>query len=343
MAENQLLQYEAGQDYFPMEKMTSADNQVFTASATIYSKFIDRKEEIDYSPKLRPNGIITGGKVVAAVSGSNDVVDAAKATVYLDGEKTSVIAANDITITRASNGTHRINSLTITNLGVYAMIAGADSVGASAYSTSRGVDGGPPWIPTGSIEVAQIFTSTTTPAVITDIRAVPNVSKELSNKPVPLIFTMGETGEDTAFVKFDSALPDIHSDDNGVTTFTKEVWIEVYEPSFADVTYASEFVPPVYSYTTASSTYYNQKSRGSTSASLGQGSFTVGHDNNITDPLVGLQGSNLTFKYFANRFELPFILCQGVLGVAPSNPAGGEFTAACTISAELPAVNKTGE
>jgi len=341
MANNQAVYYEAGRDYQPFEEMTTADFKVFTASTTYWSRFAD--DDNDFSPKIYPNGLVTGGKVIPGISGTNDKVDAAASTCYLDGVLTSVNASADLTITRAANGTHRISSITITSGGAYAVVTGADAIGASSFSETRGVDGGPPWIPTGSIEVAQVRTSTTGAAKIktTEIYAVPNVHKELSNYPVFRTYPLGKTADDSAYIEFDFALPDIHSDDAGSTTYTKEIFAETYEPLFAQIPYANEFVPPVDSFSVNSTQYYGV-SRGSVSSTINQGTFTVGHDDNVTDPLVELHGRLLTFKFFPDKLKTPYNICQGTLGVTPANPAGGEFTAACTVSAETVGVNKRG-
>lgn len=334
-----ILYYEAARDYQPMEQFTTEDNQIYEGTTNVWSNYAD--DDNSYAPVIRPNGVVTGGKAKPAISGSNDVIDAASCTANLAGVLTSVVAATDLSITRAVLGTHRISSLTITSGGAYAIVTGTDTVGASAFVTTRGVDGGPPWIPTDSIEVAQIKTSTTGAAPIEayEIEQKIGVSLEDANYPSVKMYPLGSP-ERTAYIELAAVLPSIHSDDAGSTTFGKEVWGETYEPSLIQIEYANEFKPPLNTFGVNSTPYYDGKARGSTSTTLNGGSFTVGHIDNITDPLVTLHGRIVTFKYKDDKLADPYILTQGLLGVDPTNPADGETSAACTISAETPGVFK---
>ena len=43
--------------------------------------------------------------------------------------------------------------------------------------------------------------------------------------------------------------------------------------------------------------------------------------------------------FFPNRYQSPYLMCQGILGITRAYPAGDNITAACTINAESAAVN----
>jgi hypothetical protein len=179
--------------------------------------------------------------------------------------------------------------------------------------------------------------------VASEIKQIPNDSQEQSNFPA---WTEKRFSEDNgvlgyAGVDFDSALPKIHSGDSGSTSFPKKVYAQYYEPTFTDISKTSDFVPPETSYSVTSKQIYGT-TIGGRSSTLGQGSFTAYLVDGISDNLLKLKGADLLFKFFQDRLNsLPYVLCQGVLGVTRTFPAGDQITAACTVSAEEAAVDIT--
>src|SRR5512143_2984440 len=161
-AANAKLQYEAGQALVAMAAMTdSGDQQTFTlANASVWSS------KSGYDPQIFPNGLATGGAVVPAVSGTNDKIDVAALTCYLAGVLTSVAAAADTSITRPATAVSKIDSITVTSAGAIAVVAGTDG-STTAFSETRAAAGGPPLIPVGSIEIAQVRLISNTAAAIT--------------------------------------------------------------------------------------------------------------------------------------------------------------------------------
>jgi hypothetical protein len=316
-AENAKLQYEAGQSSYAMSALTdSGDATVFESSATLFSK------KSGYAPDVRPNGLITGGAVIPAVSGSNDVVDVAALSCYLAGVKTAVAADTDVTITRAvSTDTHSITSITVNSSGAIAAVAGTDG---TAFSDTRGAAGGPPFIPVGSIEIAHVRTTSNSAGPVTadEIFAVVGVHQERYDYP---IFSIDYAN---AQVEFASALPLIHTG-----SVPKKVYASYADPVFADVALASDFVPAETSHSVSSSQVYGG-TIGSSSSSLGQASFTAYLNDGVGDALVNLKNAILWFKFYPDRYKTPFILTQGKLGIARTFPAGDTVQAACTISAE---------
>lgn len=98
--------------------------------------------------------------VTPAASLVNDKVDVATSAWYLSGVLKPVVAGTDLVCLRGvALDTHRINSITVTSAGALSVVSGTDG---TEFSTTRAVAGGPPTIPTGSREIAQVrFTSVT--------------------------------------------------------------------------------------------------------------------------------------------------------------------------------------
>lgn len=318
-AGNAKLQYEAGQEISAMAEMTdSGDHKTFTVDdATLWS------QKDGYEPDIRPDGLITGGAVTpgAAV----DTVSVAAATCYLAGEEADVEGDAAIAIARPAGGAalRKIVSVIITALGAYDTEEGAD--GTSAFSSTRGAAGGPPLIPAGAIEVAQVKLTSDSSGLIeqAEIFQVPGSSQERYDYPV------WEEDPFTGSITFASALPAIHA---GSPATYKNVYAEVYEPIFADIDPVTDFVPPENTHSVSSTQVYGG-TIGASSSSLGQGSFTAFLKDGVTDPLIALADQILFFKLFPDRNKTPYLLCQGKLGIARTFPAGDNIKAECTISA----------
>jgi len=320
-AENAKLQYEAGQTSQAMSALTdSGDATVFTSTASLFSK------KSGYAPDVRPNGLITGGAVTPAVSATNDKVDVAALTCYLAGIKTTVAADTDVSITRAvTTDTHSITSITVDSTGAIAAVAGTDG---TAFVETRGAAGGPPFIPVGSIEIAQVRTTSNTAGLVTadEIFSVVGVHQERYDYPIHSI------DYSTGKIEFASALPLIHTG-----SVPKKVYASYAAPIFSDISLASDFVPAETSHSVSSTQVYGS-TIGSSSSSLGQSSFTAYLNDGVGDALVGLKNETLWFKFFPDRYKTPYILTQGKLGIARTFPSGDNVQAACTISAESESV-----
>jgi len=328
-ADNAILYYEAGQDPTGFTALTdSGDAKTFNSAVTMFSN-VSGKE-----PDVKPNGLASGGAVTVGVSGSDNKIDVAALTCYLAGVLTSVSAAADETITRAtSTDTHIINSVTVTSAGAIAIVAGTDG---TSFSETRGAAGGPPWIDNDAIEIAQVRTSSYTAAAVlaSEIKQVPGTHQERYNYPTWTIdYARVEDGQlGYAGVNFTSALDLIHSEDAGTTTAAKLVYVEYNEPTFAEVPDASEFVPPANSHSVNSKQVYG-RTIGSSSSSLNQGSFNAELDDGVSDGFLASVDDTLWFKFKPDRLKTPYILAQGKLGVTSSFPAGDSISASCTISA----------
>ena len=318
-AANAKLQYEGGQSFTAMSSLTdSGDHTLFTSTASLWSK------KTGYAPDVRPNGLISGGAVIPAAAGGNNNVDVAALSCYLAGVKSSVSASANVAASRGATLASRITSITVTSAGAIAAVAGTE--GAS-FSETRAAAGGPPLIPAGSIEVAQVRLASLTAAPVQDseVFAVVGVHQERWDYPL----WEENTAEGT--ITFNAALPLIHTGN-----IAKAVYASYAEPIFSDVARSSDFVPPETTNSVSSTQIYGA-TLGSNSSSLGQGSFTAFMQDGVGDALVGLAGENLWFKFFPDRYAANHLLCQGILGIARTFPAGGNITAKCTISAETAA------
>jgi len=335
---NAALYYEAAQTIQAMTALTDqGDHKEFRSADNLWSK------RSGYVPDVKPNGVADGGLVSVAASGSNDVVDVAAMNVYLAGVKTAVAASTDLSVPRPSTSTSNYQklSITVTAAGAIAVVEGTEG---AAFSDTRGAAGGPAWIPTGSVEVAQVWYSSLTSAAVlaAEIKQVVGTHRETYSYPqVDIVYGEVDNGIlGYAGVDFVSALPLIHSDDDGSTTATKKVYASYYTPVFAELSDASEFVPPANSHSLSSKQVYG-RTIGSTSASINQGTFNAELQDGISDGLLSFLDEVLWFKFKQDRLNDPYILCQGVLGVGTSFPAGDSITASCTIGAETTAMRVT--
>jgi hypothetical protein len=323
-AANAKLQYEAGQELNAMDAMTdSGDHTVFsTLGALLWS------QKSGYSPVVRPDGLETGGEVTPG--SANDKVAVAALTCYLAGVKVTVAADGAVSITRPSS-THAISSVTINGSGVITVVKGTDG---TSFSATRGAAGGPPLIPVGSIEIAQVKLSSATSALIAAAEIFQVVGSSCERWDYPIWDEDPFNGK----ITFVSALPAIHA---GSPATVKGVYAEVNEPIFTDIEPASDFKPPENTHTTTSTQVYGG-TVGASSSSLGQGSFKVFLKDGVSDPFVGLKNQILFFKFFPDRNKTPYILAQGKLGISRTFPAGDNIQADCTISATEEAIEVTG-
>lgn len=317
-AENAKLQYEAGQDQTAMSALTDSGNHIkFTSAETLWSCCAG------FSYDVRPDGLITGGEVVAAAAAGNNTVDVAALSCYIQGVKLSVSADTDVAITRPATAVSKVNSITVTSGGAVAVVAGTDGSDTS-FSETRAAAGGPPLIPVTSIEIAQVRVISDTDAVITSdqIKTVPGTHRERYDYPSAKVYEYG------GYVEFASALPLIHTG-----TLPKNVYASYAGPVFADLEKVYNYVPSANSYSVNSEQVYGE-TVGSSSSTLNQGTFEIKLQNAISDPLAKQEGNILWFKFFPDRYATPYSLDLGKLGITKSYPAGDNISASCTISAE---------
>lgn len=326
-SENAKIQYEAGQTLVPIEEFSDSGDQ--TSFESVSAIMSDRG---GYAPVITPNGLITGGLVSLAVSGTNDLIDVAAIVCYLAGVETSVGAATDETVLRgATTDTHRINSVTVDTNGAIAIVSGVDH---TEFSETRGADGGPPYIPITSIEIAQVRLTSVSAAAVTADEIFQVVNQHQERFDFPTFETKLLRVENQVIglsgVDFASALPTIHTAD-----VPKKVYGLYYTPIFAELAKTSDFVPAETTHT-ANSTQIYGGAIAAKSSTLGQASFTAYLDTGISDAIVKIKNAKLWFKYFQNRLNsTPYILTNGYLGLARTFPADNQNQASATITSEI--------
>jgi uncharacterized protein RhaS with RHS repeats len=246
-------------------------------------------------------------------------------TCNLAGVVTSV-AAGPLTITRGlTTDVCNITSITVNSSGALAAVTGVDH---TAFSETRAANGGPPLIPVGSVEIAQVRVTTQAAGAVAASEIFQVVGTHLERADFPL----WDVDYGAGSVTFLDALPEIHTG-----PVCKKVYASYASPIFADVALASDFVPPETAHSVSSTQVYGS-TLGSTSSTLGQGSFTAYLTNGVADALVTLKNATLWFKFFPDRYASPYLLAQGKLGISRTFPAGDSIQAACTISSSEAAV-----
>lgn len=321
-AENAKLQYEGGQNVVAMTALTdSGDHIKFTSAASLWS------QRSGYAPVVRPNGLLTGGAL--STHASNNTVNVAALTCNLAGVVTSVVAGT-ATITRPAGNVAKINSITVDSTGALAVVAGTDGSNTT-FSETRGAAAGPPLIPVGSIEIGQVrvTTAAAAPLAASEIYQVVGLHVERAD------FPLYDVDYGSGTVSFLAALDLIHTG-----PAAKKVYASYASPIFADIALASDFVPAETTHSVSSTPIYGT-TLGSSSSTLGQGSFTAFLNDGVTDALVTLKNQILWFKFFPDRYASPYLLMQGKLGISRTFPAGDSIQAACTISSSAAATEKS--
>lgn len=317
------------------EAVDSGDHIVFTLG-TLWSGYSD--ENTDYSPVVRPDGMVSGRNVLSTHA-TNDTVTIAGFTAYSKGVEHTVSATSD-TITRPATAVAKINSVTMTDAGAIAVIAGTDGA-STTFSETRGAAGGPPYIPVDSVEIGQIRVTSDSSAVIaaSEIFQVVGTHTERYDYPTWSESNTGKgilavsAAEKNAHVKFTSALAAIHTADT-----YKGVWIQYYTPVFTELPKTMDFTPCENSPSVSSTQYYNG-TIAAVSRSLGTGSFSAIMTDNISDALLNEQDKVVTVKFWPDRNKSPYILTQGELGITRTYPVADQNKADVVIASENPSVS----
>ena len=322
------VQIETGRTLLPYGAMTDSGDQTVFTLGTVWSG------ESGYTPDVRPNGIVSGINLLSAGATDNTVRIAAF-TAYSKGVLHTV-AATSTTITRAgTDNKAKISSITMASDGSISVIEGALGTNTTFVET-RAATAGPPLILVQSVELGQIRTTVATAQAVDDdeIFQVVGTHTERYDFPNWDENNIGEgaaasvTAKKNSFIEFESALPNSHTG-----AIPKGIWTKYYVPVMADLGKAMEFVPVEKSHSVSSTQYYNG-SIAASSESLGQGSFTALLNDGVQDTLVARKNKATTVKFYPDRNKTPYILTQGMLGVARTFPVSEQVQAACTISAE---------
>ena len=332
------IQIELGQTLNDFALMVdSGDQQIFTAGL-IYSG------KDGYEPVVRPNGIVTGQKLLSPHA-SNDTVTIAAFTAYSKGTLYEVAAAS-LALTRPSTDDHKICSVTMDEDGNIAQVEGSEGTG---FSETRGVDGGPPLIPADSVELGQVRFSSQSAAVVSATEIYQDIGNhaEYSDYPVPETFNIGKgsyaekSAEKNAHVKFNEALPLSHTGE-----VCKRTYIKYYTPSLTTLSSVSDFKAAELGVTKNSETMYEGSgvsgAIGSMKAdSVGDVSFVVFANDGVSDAILREKGKAVTVKFFPDANKAPYLLSQGMLGVVRDFPAGTQNKINVTVYCEKESVEFT--
>lgn len=332
-AANARIDFEYAETLVEYEKLTdSGDNTVFTATGTVWS------EREGFEPVVRPNGIVSGTNIFSTHA-SNDTVSYSAFTAYVESVLVSKTASS-IAITRASTDTHVINSITMDSAGTITAVKGAEG---TSFSTTRGANGGPPYIPIDEIELCQVKTDAQAAAVIAADEIFQSVQGGYQERyDYPIWKTPNSLGDgnratdadkENAYLEFASALPTSHTGD-----VTKSVYMQYYTPDFLENEIANEFSPAEVSISSTSTQVY-RRVIASKSESLGTASFTFWPSDGITDTLIKLSGEKLVFKFWPDVNSAPYSLTQGWASIATSNPASDNISCEVTIATDKRTVN----
>jgi hypothetical protein len=262
-ASQAILYYEADRTAVALSELTNqGDNKDFRGTSNLWSG------AAGFAPVVTPNGLYDGGVVTPAISGSDDVVDITACRVYLAGVLTTVAASTDEAITRPVATDYQKFSIQVTAGGAFSVVDGAEG---TSFSTVRGAAGGPPYVLVDSVEIAQVWWLSQTPAAVlsTEIKQVIGDSTERWDYPQwqvnysnVLSGALGYAGVD-----FYTALSTIHTADA-----VKDVFASWYEPTFVEIVDAYDFVPPATTISVNTTEVYGRVKGGKTQ-SLGAGSF----------------------------------------------------------------------
>jgi hypothetical protein len=317
-ADKAKLYYEAGQTPYVMAALTSTDRMIFSGAAAPWSR------KSGYAPVIRPDGIITGGIVTPAASGANNQVDVSAGSAYVAGALVSWGTITNLACSRAADDdTHRQTAIVVAAGSPY--VTASPGVDHTGFATVRGDPGAPPVITVAQIEIAHVKFATKADAPVTadQIHQVPNVNREESNYP------LYEVDHYSGKIHFYQALNGSHT-----SGAAKNVYASYAVPVFAQVGRSKDFKPPRNSHSVSSEQLYDERTLGSTSRSIQQGSFTAYLEDGVSDGLAQNDGQTLWFKFFPDQYRGAYLMAQGTLGLDMSYPANGNIMAACTISAE---------
>jgi len=327
------ISIETGQTLAPYAVMTDGgDHQIYNLG-TIWSG------KTDFTPSVRPNGMVSGRNVLS-VSAVNDTVTVAGFTAYAKGIEKTVSATTD-TFTRGTGpGKAKIISVVMDSSGSIAVVHGEEGADTT-FSEVRDAAGGPPYIPANDVELGQIRTTGSTAAVITaaEIFQVVGTHTERFDYPTWDEFNVGKgmlasiSAESQSHIKFASVLTPIHT-----AAAYKLTFVEYYTPIFSELSKTMDFTPVENSPSVTSTQYYNG-TIAAASRSLGTGSFTALMSDNISDALLNEQDEVITVKFWADRNKNPFILTQGEIGITRTFPVAAQNQAAVTIAAENASVS----
>lgn len=329
------VQIELGRTLTDFALMTDAgDRQIFTAG-TLWSG------KSGYEPDVRPNGIVSGQKLLSTHA-TNNTVTIAGFTAYSAGVLYTV-AATSLALTRPSVSDYKICSVIMDDSGTIDEVEGTEG---SAFSTTRDAAGGPPLIPVDAVEIGQVKYSSQTAAAITADEIYQDIGDhaEYADYPVPEAFNVGKgsyadtTAEKNAHIKYNVALPASHTG-----AVAKRTYVKYYTPTLTTLSKTVDFAPAEVGVSKSSETMYEGSGvSGAIGAmkadSVGDVSFVVFANDGITDAIIREKNEIITVKFYPDANKTPYLLTQGMCGLSRAFPAGEQNKITVTVYCEKESV-----
>lgn len=318
---NASVEFEAGRTLVAAHALTdSGDHLLYSSASKPWSN------TSGFAPVITPNGLVTGGTVIPAVSAAANQVDISAISCYLAGVLTSVGAATNQAITRPATAVAKIASIQVTSAAAISVVAGTDGA-STTFSETRGAAGGPPFVLVGSIEIAQVRLTSNTSGVILASEIFQVVGSHQERYDFPGWSVNPIDGQ----ITFESALPLAHTG-----SLPKGVYAKVYTPIFTQVARALDFQPAETSTATVSKGYYGGVVGGAGDSTIGSAQFTALLNDGHTDSLLGQKNNNILVRFKQDRNRTPYSLTQGILNVVRTFPKADQIQATVTMACELP-------
>lgn len=281
----------------------------------------------------KPDGIISGINLLYA-TGVNDTVAWPAFTCYISGIEVSV-GAGSIAITRPASAVAKVCSIIVDGTATVDETEGTDGA-TTTFSETRGAAGGPPLIAVADIEIGQIRVTSDVAAPILDneIKQNPGQHSEFTHfPPIAEILHVGKgdilalsASEKTAYVKFASALPKIHTG-----AIPKGVFVDYAVPNMTEIPRCLAYTPSEVSHGISSTTYYGGTDA-STTKSLGQGGFTVRMDDGIRDFIVRRKDKQTVVYFYPDRDKTPNQKTMATIGLSRTFPEADQNSGAVTMT-----------
>lgn len=325
------LQMEAGGTYYTYEAMTKqANTQHYEVTTGRLFSNAESVNGVDQRYIIAIDGLKSGCRVIPAASLTADKIDVEAGVVVIAGVEVTVTLDTDVTVTRGGSS-HIKYSICVNGTGVVSALAGTTH---TAFSSVRGADGGPPHVTVGLVEIAQVWYSSLTPAVVasTEIKFVPEQHRELSYYPG--WFYIPPTTDDDQKIEIGVALTLNHTGD-----ISRIVYAEYYNPVFVKMDDVSEVKPPRKTYTATEENTYDA-ARKVSNESLGDGSFKILMDERTNSLIKQAEGDVRWFKWFADKTKTDYVLFQGRVQIVDEYPVKGIMQATVTIVTEVAGIDK---
>lgn len=303
-------------------------NEVLTVNASngaLFESVADYWSEATINPvEIKPDGILTG--LTISPGAANDQVSITAGTVQLAGATASVSADSVFDITRGTTNGYKICAVTINSSGVLTEVEGTES---TAFDTTRGAAGGPPYIPVGSVLVGYVYLTSTTAALITsdEIRQLGS-NRETATSPT---YTYDIT---TGSVTFDSIVNPIHTGDVPKSVYASYAPVTV-PSSFTLLQYTDSYKGPEDVYSSDITKFHNNQKLANVTNDLSDCTFnlTFERDYGIGSFIEAARGDKRWLYVKPDQYRSSYILVPaGVVSIEKDEITAEESTVSSTIS-----------